>query len=138
MSELTAFSRQVGWRNQLMASRLHRRKSGERIEPSCLPPSAWLVKTRRAPSHHSRDGRVYGHTNTATHKLSTPPPPGRGGSARQMHPALSTLSYKYGNPVSWIVVTSRKRLTFCPTIACLVTQGKYGNPIRRIVGTSER
>ena len=35
--------------------------------------SAWLVKTRRAPSRHSRDARVYGHTTTAMHKLSTPP-----------------------------------------------------------------
>ena len=37
--------------------------------------SAWLVKTRRAPSRHSRDARVYGHTTTAVHKLSTPPSP---------------------------------------------------------------
>ena len=37
--------------------------------------SAWLVKTRRAPSRHGRDARVYGHTTTAMHKLSTPPPP---------------------------------------------------------------
>ena len=36
--------------------------------------SAWLVKTRRAPSRHSRDERVYGHTTTAMHKLVTPPP----------------------------------------------------------------
>ena len=37
--------------------------------------SAWLVTTRRAPSRHSRDARVYGHTTTAMHKLSTVPPP---------------------------------------------------------------
>ena len=37
---------------------------------------AWLVKIRRAPSRCSRDARVYGHTTTAMHKLSTPPPPG--------------------------------------------------------------
>ena len=36
---------------------------------------AWLVRTRRAPSRHSRDARVYGHTTTAMHKLSTSPPP---------------------------------------------------------------
>ena len=30
--------------------------------------------TRRAPSRHSRDSRVNGHTTTAMHKLSTPPP----------------------------------------------------------------
>ena len=34
--------------------------------------SASLVKTRRAPSRHSGDARVYGHTTTAMHKLSTP------------------------------------------------------------------
>ena len=44
---------------------------------SCLVQamSAWLVKTRCAPSRHSRDARVYGHTTTAMHKVSTPPPP---------------------------------------------------------------
>ena len=36
--------------------------------------SAWLVKTRHAPSRHSTDARVYGHTTTTMHKLSTPPP----------------------------------------------------------------
>ena len=36
--------------------------------------STWLVKIRCAPSRHSRDARVYGHTTTAMHKLSTPPP----------------------------------------------------------------
>ena len=47
-----------------------------------LPPpplvqamSAWLVKARRAPFRQSRDARVYGHTTTAMHKLSTPLPP---------------------------------------------------------------
>ena len=37
--------------------------------------SAWLVKTRRTPSRHSRDARVYGYTLTAMQKRSTPPPP---------------------------------------------------------------
>ena len=36
--------------------------------------SAWLVKTQRVPSRHRRDARVYGHTTTAMHTLSTPPP----------------------------------------------------------------
>ena len=35
--------------------------------------SAWLVKAWRAPSRHSRDARVYGHTTMAMRKLSTPP-----------------------------------------------------------------
>ena len=44
---------------------------------SCLVQTmpTWLVKTRRAPSRHSRDARVCGHTTTATLKPSTPPPP---------------------------------------------------------------
>ena len=33
--------------------------------------SAWWLKTPRAPSRHSRDAKVYGHTTTARHKLST-------------------------------------------------------------------
>ena len=37
--------------------------------------SGWLVKIRRAPSRHGGDARVYGHTTTAVHKLSTPPHP---------------------------------------------------------------
>ena len=32
-----------------------------------LAMSAWSVKTRRAPSRHCRDARVYGHTTTAMH-----------------------------------------------------------------------
>ena len=34
--------------------------------------SAWSVKTRRAPSRHSRDARVNGHTTTTMHKLRSP------------------------------------------------------------------
>ena len=37
----------------------------------CLP--AWSVKAQRAPSQHCRDVRVYGHTTTAMHDMSTPP-----------------------------------------------------------------
>ena len=43
--------------------------------PSPSPRPARLVKTRRASFRHSRDARVYGHTTTARHKLSTPSPP---------------------------------------------------------------
>ena len=37
--------------------------------------SACLVKTRRAPSRRSRDARLFGHTTTTMHILSTSPPP---------------------------------------------------------------
>ena len=36
--------------------------------------SAWSVKNRRAPPRRCIDARVYGHTTTAMHD-STPPPP---------------------------------------------------------------
>ena len=46
---------------------------------SMLAMSAWSVKTRRAPSRHCRDARVYDHTTSAVHDIeytpSTPPPP---------------------------------------------------------------
>ena len=47
--------------------------------------SAWLVKTRRAPSRRSRDARVYGHATTAMHKLSTPPLPVEEGDMAKKH-----------------------------------------------------
>ena len=36
--------------------------------------STWSVKTRRTPSRHCSDPRVDGHTTTAIHEVSTPPP----------------------------------------------------------------
>ena len=35
--------------------------------------SAWSVKTRRAPSRHSTDAKVYGHMTTAMRAASKPP-----------------------------------------------------------------
>ena len=35
--------------------------------------SAWLVKTRRAPSRHSRDARAYGHTTTGQSQIEYTP-----------------------------------------------------------------
>ena len=37
--------------------------------------SLWLVKTRRAPSRHRRNARVYGHTTTAMHEYRLTPHP---------------------------------------------------------------
>ena len=52
--------------------------------------SAWLVKTRRTPSRHSRDARVYGHTATAMHEYRVPPPTVRRLSTPtpRLHPPL--------------------------------------------------
>ena len=41
-----------------------------------LAMSTWPVKSRRALSRHCRDVRVYGHTTTAVHGVSNPPPLG--------------------------------------------------------------
>ena len=65
--------------------------------------SAWLVKTRCAPSRHSKDARVHGHTTTAIHKLGTPatlppatPPPASPLFHRNTPPiSLSTDSQQY-------------------------------------------
>ena len=52
--------------------------------------SAWSVKTRHATSRPCTDARVYGHTTTAMHNMSTPPPAltsplVRGGGASRRH-----------------------------------------------------
>ena len=69
-----------------------------------LATSAWSVKTRRAPSRHCRDARVYGHTTTACINMSTTPsastrrsaqnlkrprPPHRATRKMTAHPPLS-------------------------------------------------
>ena len=41
-----------------------------------LAMSAWSMKTRRAPSRHGRDARVYGHATTAMLDIEYTPPPG--------------------------------------------------------------
>ena len=52
--------------------------------PPLLPPSisrrfalgaisGWSVNTRRAPPRHCRGAKIYGHTTTAMHDISTPP-----------------------------------------------------------------
>ena len=52
--------------------------------------SAWSLKTRRAPSRHCRDTRVYGHTTTAMHDIEYTPParaPSPPSTARCLVPA---------------------------------------------------
>ena len=56
---------------------LHATRRTPHVAPRLVQAiSAWSVKTRRAPSRHGRDARVYGHTTTAMHKLSTTLPYG--------------------------------------------------------------
>ena len=40
------------------------------------PPRVWSVKTRRVPSRHCRDARVYGHATTAMDDIECTPPAG--------------------------------------------------------------
>ena len=63
--------------------------------------SAWSVKLRRAPSCHCRDARVYGHTTTVMHDMSTSPlhlgwTPRRPDSTISDHWAERSLVGKYG------------------------------------------
>ena len=70
------------WRCHSYARKVGRKDA---VHPSCDSPNTsrgfalgasneWLVgENRRAPSRHSRDARVYDHSTTAMHKLSTPP-----------------------------------------------------------------
>ena len=52
--------------------------------------SAWSVKTRRAPSRHCRDARVYGHPTTAMRDIEYPPLPCMALRLRPMHIMMST------------------------------------------------
>ena len=49
--------------------------SAQVLELFLLGVGTVLRLEKDAPSRHSRDARVYGHTTTAMLKLSTPPPP---------------------------------------------------------------
>ena len=54
-------------RMQLSLHATHRKPHG--ASSLVLAMSAWSVKSRRAPSQHCRDARVYGHATTAMHDI---------------------------------------------------------------------
>ena len=88
--------------------------------------SAWLMKTRRAPSRHSRDARVYGHTTTAMHELSTPPTHTAQLSSAHSYIPL-TAAQRRAVPcgvVSCCAVLSFEH-TAVPGICCEVTGTRY-------------
>ena len=58
-----------------------------------LAMSAWSVKTRRAPSRHCRDARVYGHTTTAVHDRSIHDPYRTGPLTRKPDKGPGLISY---------------------------------------------
>ena len=64
--------------------------------------SAWSVKTRRAPSRHRKDAKVYGHVATAMHDMSTPPSP--------LHEVHSLKSCFLPRVVSMVVGSCRTQL----------------------------
>ena len=80
--------------------------------------SAWLVKTRRTPSRHGRDARVYGHMTTAMHKLTTRPHP----PLSCVHPGAVRLKLQHvliGNPT--LPTTPTPTLPTTPTTPPLPT-----------------
>ena len=90
--------------------------------------SAWSVKTRRAPSRHCRDARVYGHTTTACINMSTTPSASTRRSAqnskRPRPPHRATRKMTAHPPLSLNELPSR----FC----CLL----YTSPSPRDLSTS--
>ena len=68
----TSASRALLARMQLTLHATRRTPHGASRLVQAMP--AWSLKTRHAPSRHCRNARVYGHTTTAMHKLSTPSP----------------------------------------------------------------
>ena len=67
-----------------------------------LAMSAWSVKTRRAPSRHCRDAKVYGHATTAMHDDEHTTPPRYLGTACDY-----MLSW------SWYILTQPVLLLYC-------------------------
>ena len=72
-----------------------------------LMMSAWLVKSRRAPSRRRRDARAYGHTTTAMHdneyipprpsfKINTPEP-----NTKIMMPTSKSEKWRYYTVILW-------------------------------------
>ena len=68
------------------------------LRAGCKQYPAWLVKTRRAPSRHGRDARVYGRTTTAMHKLRIPPPPTRHSAGGYKNVIIKKTGYGIGVP----------------------------------------
>ena len=77
--------------------------------------SVWSVKTRRARPRHSRDARVYGRMATATHKLSTPPPPTRSIAEIDRESAMYARKWRE-------TVNSEK----CAVVVCNQDKGESG------------
>ena len=85
--------------------------------------SAWLEKTRRAPSRHSRDTKVCGHTTTAMHTLSASPPPRR---SPQQLPVLLLCRRKVRRSVGpQLLQVGLRPLDRAPTPPRFSDRGRY-------------
>ena len=65
--------------------------------------SAWSVKTRHAPSRHSRDARGYGHMTTAMHEYRVQPPP------PFPPPPLSTFYLLLSDPQTMLAAAEKEK-----------------------------
>ena len=107
-------------------------------QPSCDSPntsrsfalgarSAWSVKTRPAPSRHCRDARVYSHTTTAIHDISTPTsPPSKGTRQRTTHSEKGPhetqtrrVEFLYYAKQNYVYFSKNVRFGFSKTPSCL-------------------
>ena len=130
---LSFISKKIGTRCRKV--RLPSRSWTDAVHPSCDSPNtsrrvrlvqampAWLVKTGRAPSRHSRHARVYGPTTTAMHNLSTPPLPLLcRASARKIAAGCVTicLNVLYSGPLGyWLKRNLSQYNTVPPTPRCV-------------------
>ena len=70
------------------------------------PPPPWSVKTRRAPSGHCRDARVYGHTISAMHDMGTLPPGRKSTKELRPPPALVVhMAFDARDHTAGVVIT---------------------------------
>ena len=96
----------------------------------CEQCLAWLVKTRRAPSRHSRGARVYGHTTSAMHKLITPspPPPFRNPNRRESNNRHSSPRPRYVHATIFFCARTFQHILPASTlvILCKITRVALG------------
>ena len=86
---------------QLRDTKNHPRE-GNAIEKIGTPPpiQGMSMKTLHAPSRHCRYARVYRHTTTAMHGMSTPPIPGVRPHPGDPHPFRGSNSSSRGGHVN--------------------------------------
>ena len=101
--------------SQTASSIMHLTLLATRRTPHCAPRlvqamPAWSVRTRRPPSRHRSDLRVYGHVTTAVHGT---PPPTHTGTHTGTHTATHMLIVGMGIPWRFIVLVRALPVRTC-------------------------